>query len=147
MELDREAVAGAKAPGELFGKKDGTVLAAGAAERDHEAFEAAGLVVGDARVDERVNAGEELVDAFLLIEIFDDGRVPAGEFLEFFFAAGIGEAAAVEDETAAVSAVVFGKFTVKRKTVYADDEIVGFFGDAMELFGAEHAFEGAHQRW
>ena len=78
MELDGEAVAGAEAFGELFGKKDGAVLATGAAEGDHEALEAAGLVVGDARVDERVNAGEELVNAFLLIEIFDDGRVPAG---------------------------------------------------------------------
>src|SRR5882762_7205307 len=71
MELDGEAIARAKAFGELFGKKDGAVLAAGAAERDHEAFEAAGLVVGDARVDERVNAGEELVNAFLLTEIVD----------------------------------------------------------------------------
>jgi len=43
MELDGEAVVGAEAFGELFGKKDGTVLAAGAAERDHEAFEATGL--------------------------------------------------------------------------------------------------------
>ena len=36
---------------------------------------------------------------------------------------------------------------MKRKTIYADDEIVGFFGDAMEFFGAEHAFESAHERW
>ncbi len=78
MELNGKAVAGAEAFGELFGEEDGPVLAAGAAERDHEAFEAAGLVVGDARVDERVNAGEELVNAFLLIEIFDYGRVAAG---------------------------------------------------------------------
>jgi len=91
MELDGEAVVGAEAFGELFGEEDGTVLAAGAAERDHEAFEATGLVVGDAGVDERVNAGEELVNAFLLTEIVDYGRVPAGEFLEFFVAARIGE--------------------------------------------------------
>ena len=78
MELDGKTGLGAEAFGELFGEEDGTVLAAGAAERDHEALEAAGLIVGDTGVDERVNAGEELVNAFLLIEIFDYGRVFAG---------------------------------------------------------------------
>src|SRR5580692_7788992 len=43
---------GAEAFGELLGKKDGAVLAAGAAEADHQIFEAAGLVGGDGGVDE-----------------------------------------------------------------------------------------------
>ena len=130
----------------MFGEENGTVLATGAAERDHEVFEASRLVVGDAGVDERVNGGEELVNALLLMEIFDDGRVLARQFLEFFFAAGIGEAAAVKDEAAAIAAVVFWQFAMERETVDMDDEIVGLFGDAVELFGAEHAFKRGHQR-
>ncbi len=34
---------------------------------------------------------------------------------------------------------------MKRKTVDADDEIVGFLGDAEQFFGAEHAFECGHK--
>jgi len=34
---------------------------------------------------------------------------------------------------------------MERKTVDVDDEIVGFLGDAVQFFGAEHAFESAHQ--
>jgi len=67
VEFDGEAGAGAKAFRELFGEEDGAVLAAGAAERDHEVFEAAGLVILDAGIDERVNRREKLVNAFLLI--------------------------------------------------------------------------------
>jgi len=67
VEMDGEAGASAEAFGELFGEEDGTVLAAGATEGDHQVLEAAGLVVGDAGVDERINRGEELMDAFLLV--------------------------------------------------------------------------------
>ena len=112
-EVDVEAAACAQSFCELFGEIDGAVLAARAAERDHETLEAAGLVIGDAGVDERINGSQKLVNAFLLIQIFNDGRISASEFLEFFFATRIGKAAAIEDKAATVSAFVFGEFTMK----------------------------------
>src|SRR5215470_7076365 len=51
-EVDFQAAACAQPLCELFGEIDRTVLAAGAAERDHQTFEAASLVVGNAGVDE-----------------------------------------------------------------------------------------------
>ena len=66
-------------------------------------FEAALAIGGDAGVDEGEDAGEKLVHAFLLIEVVDDGGVFAGEGFEALFAAGIGEAATVENEAAAVA--------------------------------------------
>src|SRR5690242_68868 len=106
------------------------MLAAGATKRDHEVFEAARLVVCDAGVDERIDRCQELMHSFLLIEIFDDGRVATGELLENFFAAGIGKAAAIEDESAAVAAFVPGQFAMEGKAVDANDEVVRFLGDA-----------------
>ena len=47
--------------------------------------------------------GQKLVHAFLLVEIFDHRRVFAGERAEPLFAAGIGQAAGIEDESAAVA--------------------------------------------
>jgi len=89
---------------------------------------------------------KKLVDAFLLLEIFDDGGVFAGEGFEAVFAAGVGEAAAVEDEAAAVAGFVFGQTLMKRKAEDADDEIVGFGGDGLEFFGGQHALEGGGER-
>lgn len=102
-EADFDAGLGAEAFGQLLGEIDGAMLASGAAEGDHEIFEAAGLIAGDAGVHEREDAGEKLMDAFLLIEIVDYGSVLAGERFEAVFAAGIGEAAAIENEAAAVA--------------------------------------------
>ena len=58
---------------------DRAVLAAGAAERDHQVGEAALTIVGDAGIDKRGGVREKLVDARLAIEIVDDGGVAAGE--------------------------------------------------------------------
>ena len=108
-----EAVAVAQAPGKLLREEDGTMLTAGAAEGNHQIFEAALLIIADARIHECQNAGEKLVNAFLLIEVVDDGSILAGESFEALFAAGIGEAAAVEDETAAVAGFILRKALMK----------------------------------
>ena len=105
-DLNFYAVVGAEMGGELLGEEDGAVLAAGTAEGDHEAAETALLVIGRAAVNERENIGEELVNVFLLVEVVDDRLVAAGELLESLFAAGVGEGAGVEDESAAVAGVV-----------------------------------------
>jgi len=48
-----QAIPGAQALGQLLSEEDGAVLAAGAAEGDHQIFEATLLVVADARIHER----------------------------------------------------------------------------------------------
>jgi hypothetical protein len=124
-----KGIAAAEAFGELFGEKDGAMLAAGAAEGDHQAFETAGLIIGDACVNERVNGCKELVNVLLLVEIFDYGSVLAGKFFESFFTAGIRKASAVENEAAAIAAFVFGQFAVKGETADTHDEVVSLVGD------------------
>jgi hypothetical protein len=120
------------------------VLAAGAAEADHEIFEAAGLVGGDGGIDEAEDAGEILVNALLLIQIVDDRGVLTRQSLEALFPAGIGEAAAVEDEAAAVTGFVLREALVERKAENADDEVVSVAGETLQFFRSEHALERAH---
>ncbi len=86
------------------------------------------------------------MDAFLLVEIVDDRGVLAGEGFEAFFAAGIGEAAAVENEAAAVAGVVLRQALMKRKTENADDEVVGVAVQGLQFFRGQHALERRHQR-
>src|SRR6266436_5309971 len=100
------------------------MLAARTAERDHQILEAALLIIGDAGIHQRQDAGEKLVHGLLLIEIVDDRSVFAGERLEAFFASGIREAAAIENEAAAIAAFVLRQALVKRKTENAHDEVV-----------------------
>ena len=76
-------------------------------------LEAAALICAHAGVHQRYGAGKKLVHAFLLIEIVDDRRVFAGEGFEALFASGIGEAAAIENESAAISGLVLGQASVK----------------------------------
>src|SRR5262245_43300214 len=90
-------------PGELFGQEHRTVLTSSAAERNHEVLKTAALVVVHGRVHERHNAGHELVHAFLLIEVLDDGSVAAGKRLEPFFSAGIWKTATIENKAASIS--------------------------------------------
>ena len=70
----------------------------------------------------------------LLIEIIDHRRIFAGERLEALFPARVRQATAIEGEAAAIARFVLGQFVVKRKTEDADNEIVGFGGDALQLF-------------
>src|SRR5260370_32966791 len=141
-----EAVAGAEAFGQLFGKEHRAMLAAGASERNHQIFEAALLIVGDDGVDQRQDAGEKLMHGLLLIEIVDDRSILARECLEALFAARIGEAAAIENKAAAVAAVVLRQALVKGKTKDAHDEVVRVGGEALQFLRSQHAFESVHQR-
>src|SRR6266704_2937119 len=92
-----QAVLTAQTFRQLLGEEHGAMLAAGAAERVHQ----------------RQDTGEKLVHGLLLIEVVDDRSVLAGERLEALFAAGIGEAAAIENEAPAVAAFVLGQAAVK----------------------------------
>src|SRR2546426_6977051 len=84
--------------------------------------------------------------AFLLIEIVDDGSVLTGESFEALLAARIGEAAAIEDEAAAIPRIILRQALVKRKTENAHDEIVRFGSEALQFLRGQHAFESVHER-
>ena len=114
------------------------MLAAGAAEGDHQVLESALLIVAYAGVDEGHHASQELVDALLLVEIFDHRRVSAGQCFESLFAPGIGQAAAIEDKAATISTVVFRQAAMKREADDPHHQIVGVGGKALQLFGSEH---------
>ena len=89
--------------------------------------------------------------ALLPAEIVDHRRVLARKGLETLFAPGIGEASAVENESAAVAGFVFWQPSVKREAENSHGEILcgtdqfrlGWQG--AQLFRIHHAFEGAHQ--
>src|SRR5213592_761018 len=73
------------------------MLAAGTAERNHQIFKAALLIVADAGIHKRKDAGEKLMHALLLIEIVDDRSVFTGESLEARFKTLTGKDAPVID--------------------------------------------------
>src|SRR5467141_1915249 len=122
------------------------MLVAGAAERNHQILEAALLIAVDARIHERQDAGEKLMHAFLLIEIVDHRGVFAGESLEALFASRIREAAAIENEPAAISRLIFRQVLVKGKTENPNDQVFGFRSEALQSLRGQHALEGVHQR-
>ena len=97
-------------------------------------LEPAALVRVYAGVYERHGVGKELMDALLLVQIFDDGRVSAGETLESFFAARIGKTSAIEDESAAVPGFINGHATMKGETEDPHAETLRFRGDLLQFF-------------
>ncbi len=143
---DFQPVPVAQTFGQLLGEENGAVLAASAAKRDHQILEAALLIIADARIHQRQDTGEKLMHAFLLVEIVDHGGIFTSERLEALLAAGIGEAAAIENESAAVPAFVLRQFLVKRKTENADGQIIRIGSEALQLLRGQHGFESVHQR-
>ena len=143
---DFQPIAAAQAFRQLFGEENGAMLAAGAAERDHQIFEATLLIVADARIHQRQDASEKLMHAFLLIEVVDHRGIFTRKCLKALFASGIREAAAIENESAAVAAFVLGQALVKRETENADGEIVRIGSEALQFLRGQHAFESVHQR-
>ena len=123
---------------------NGPMLAAGATERHHKILEVPALVFGDAGVDERKRAREKLVNALLLVEIFDDGSVASGQSFEALFTAGIGQAATVEDEAAAVAAFVLGPAAVKGKAENSDDQSFRPGRRGFHSLRRGHALERLH---
>ena len=103
----------AQAFGQLLRKINRAVLAAGAAERHHQVLEAALLIIAHTRIHQRDDAREKLMHALLLIEIVDYRRVFARQRFEAVFAAGIREAADIENESAAVPSIVLRDVPMK----------------------------------
>src|SRR5712691_13363811 len=102
------------------------MLSAGAAERYHQALETAALVFAHAGVHQRHHTGQKLMHALLLIEIIDHGSVFTREQFKSLFASGIGQAAAIENESAAISALIIWHAAMKRKRKYAHGKVICF---------------------
>ena len=141
-----DAGASPQALRDLLREIDGAMLAAGASERNHQMLEAALLVGADAAIHERHHTGEKLMHALLLLEIFDDRRVFAGERFEAIFSARIRKAASIEDKSAAIAAVVFGQAAMEREAENSYDQIVGVGRQALQFFRRKHAVERFEQR-
>src|SRR5882672_8789661 len=68
------------------------------------------------------------------------------QILEARFASRIREAAAIENEPAAISRLVFRHLLVKGKTENPNDQVFGFGSEALQFLRGQHALEGVHQR-
>src|SRR5207244_6534813 len=101
---------------QLLGQIDRAVLTPGAAEGDHQILEPPTLIIGHAGVHEQHDAGEILMHALLLVEIIDHRRIFSSQTLESILASGIGQAAAIEHESTAISAFVLRQSAMKRET-------------------------------
>ena len=107
---------------ELLGAVDGAVLAAGAAEEDLEGGEMAFEVFLDALIDEGKSVEEETVDGGLVLEELDDGAVFACIGLVLRIATGVGQCAAIEDESAAVAGGVRWEAVFVTEAAHGDGE-------------------------
>ncbi len=94
---------------------DRTVLAAGAAEGNHQTRESPLSIVGDARIHKRIDMGKKPCDAFLPVKILDHRGILPGLRAELFFAPRVGKAARIEDKSAAVAGVIGRCGAVKRE--------------------------------
>ena len=121
---DLDAAASLQSLRNLLRKIDRAMLASGASERHHQILKSAALVIVHAGVHQRHDAGQILMDAFLLVEVVDHRRVPARQRLEALFAAGIRQAAPVKDKAAAVPALIFRQAAMKRETENPHHQIV-----------------------
>src|SRR5581483_8804775 len=120
---------------QLLREIDGAMLPAGAAERDHEIFKSALLMVAHAGIHPRCGMGGKLVRARLLVQIVDNRGVSACQCLEAFFTSRIGDGPAVEHESTAVSRLVFRNApTMERKAENPHYQLSGF-GDVGRGFG------------
>ena len=108
-EVDADAIFPVEVLGEVLGAIDGTMLAACAAEGEHEVGEAALEVALDVMIGEAIDAVEEGEDLAVVLQETDDGSVQAGELLVGLVAAWIVRGTTVEDVTAAVAAGVLRK--------------------------------------
>src|SRR5208337_4119391 len=88
---------------------------------------------------------QELVHGLLLVEIVNYGRVLARQRLELLFAPGIGQAAAIENKSAAISGFVFGQAAMKRETPNPHDQSIRLGSQALQLLRAQHAVKSVHQ--
>ena len=110
------ALPAAQTLGQLFRQIHRAMLAAGAAKRHRQALEAATLIIFTLESTSDVTLPRNSMHALLLIQIVDHRRVFAGERLEALFAPGIGKLAGVENEPAAMPALVFQRAAGEMKS-------------------------------
>ena len=121
------------------------MLSARAAERQHQVLKTALLIVAQAGVHQRHDAGQILVHALLLVQIFDHGRISSRLCLEPLFPARIGQTASIEDESSSISGLILGQPAMKREAEDSHHKIVGVGSQAQQFLGAEHVVKSVQQ--
>src|ERR1700756_92601 len=117
------------------------MLSSCTAERHHQVFEAAVLVITYAGINEGHDIRKVLVNAFVLRQVIHHESVFAREIFVALFAPGIRQAAYIKDESAAISGVILRKPLVERKTKDAYDQLLllgRLGGDVLQFFRTQH---------
>ena len=114
--------------GQMLRAIDAAVLAARAAEGEHEAGESALQIAGHVCVGQGIDALEEGEDFAIVLEEFYHGGIQSRQLLVGLVAAGVVRAAAVEHVASAVAALVGGDALLVAEAEDAHDEGGGLFG-------------------
>src|SRR3989442_15770492 len=82
------------------------------------------------------------MEIFVFCRLFNDGGIFARGALESFFAPRFRDAAAIEDEPAAISRLVFRhRAAMKRETENAEDQMIRVRSQTLQLLGPDHRCE------
>src|SRR5260370_38596430 len=98
---------------QLLRQTNRAMLSAGAAERNHQTLKSTPLIFAHAGIYQRHHAGQELMHAFLLIQIVDHRCISTRERLEALLSSWIWQAAAIENESAAMASFAFRQSAMK----------------------------------
>lgn len=98
---------------QMFGTIDGTMLTAGTAEGDLEVGEVAFDEALDMMIHKGIDGVQEGEDLAVLLEEVDDGLIESGEGLILLIFARVVGRTAVEDVTASVAGIIYGKTLLK----------------------------------
>src|SRR6516225_585414 len=99
---DINSTSAAQMFGQFFREKHRTVLSSRTAKRHHKVFKAAALVIAYACINQGHDIGKILVNAILLGQVLGNRYVLAGEIHKTRFAPWIGQAANIENKSAAI---------------------------------------------
>ena len=102
---------------QMFGTIDGTMLTAGTAEGDLEVGEVTFDEALDMMIHKGIDGIQESEDLTVLLEEVDDGLIESGKGLVLLVFARVVGRTAVEDVTASVAGIIYGKTLLKREGV------------------------------
>lgn len=105
-DVNTDAVFGVEVLREMLGAINGAMLAASAAEREHEVGEATLEVTFDMMVGQTVNAIEEGEDLTIVLEETDDRLIQASELFVSLITTRVVRGTTVEDIATTVAALI-----------------------------------------
>ena len=112
-EVNADIVFVVEVAGKMFGTIDGTMLTAGTAEGDLEVGEVAFDEALDMMIHKGIDGVQEGEDLAVLLEEVDDGLIKSGEGLVLLVFTRVVGRTTVEDVTASVAGIIYGKTLLK----------------------------------